>query len=202
MSVRLIQGFPGGSDGKESACSVEDLGLIPRLGRSPGEGNSYPLQYSGLEHSMDHIVHGVSKSRTWLRDFDFWLIQECEAYLETGLLKSGHITVVHFCQSPTYEPSSCELLKIGMCYYPDITAPFFKRVDRIESSKEPEPVPSASDVGAMAACPPSPTADDPSTLPSPTSSPCSSQEPCLFTWCQHLYANCCTVPCTFQDTVL
>ena len=57
-------GFPGGSAGKESACKVRDLGLIPRLRRSPGEGNSYPLQYSGLENSMDCIVHGVTKSRT------------------------------------------------------------------------------------------------------------------------------------------
>ena len=63
-------GFPGGSAGKESACSVGDLGLIPGLGRSPGEGNGYPLQYSGLENSMDCIVHGVAKSRT-LSDFRF-----------------------------------------------------------------------------------------------------------------------------------
>ena len=45
--------FPGGSAGKESACNAGDLGSIPGLGRSPGEGNSYPLQYSGLENSMD-----------------------------------------------------------------------------------------------------------------------------------------------------
>ena len=57
-------GFPGGSADKESACNAGDLGLIPGLGRSPGEGNSYPLQYSGLENSMDSIVHGVTKSRT------------------------------------------------------------------------------------------------------------------------------------------
>ena len=62
---------PGGSVGKESACNAGDLGLIPGLGRSPGEGNSYPLQYSGLENSMDHIVHGVTKSQTRLRDFHF-----------------------------------------------------------------------------------------------------------------------------------
>jgi len=48
-------GFPGGSAGKESACNVRDLGSIPRLGRSPGEGKGYPLQYSGLENSMDCI---------------------------------------------------------------------------------------------------------------------------------------------------
>ena len=47
--------FPGGSAGKESACSAGDLGSIPELGRSPGEGNSYPLQYSGLENSLDCI---------------------------------------------------------------------------------------------------------------------------------------------------
>ena len=45
-------GFPGGSDGKESTCNAGDLGLIPGLGRSSGEGNGYPLQYSGLENSM------------------------------------------------------------------------------------------------------------------------------------------------------
>ena len=57
-------GFPGGSDGKESACNVGDLGLTPALGRPPGEGNSYPLHYSGLENSMDCIVHEVAKSGT------------------------------------------------------------------------------------------------------------------------------------------
>ena len=55
--------LPCGSAGKESACSAGDLGLIPGLGRSPGEEKSYPLQYSGLENSMDCIVHGVPKSR-------------------------------------------------------------------------------------------------------------------------------------------
>ena len=54
--------FPGGSDGKESACSVRDLRSIPALGRSSGEGNGCPLQYSGQENSMDCIVHGVAKS--------------------------------------------------------------------------------------------------------------------------------------------
>ena len=54
-------GFPGGSAGKESACNAGDLGLISGLGRSPGEGNGYPLQYSGLENSMDCIIHGVPR---------------------------------------------------------------------------------------------------------------------------------------------
>ena len=57
-------GFPCGSAGKESARNVGDLGLIPGLGRSPGKGKSYPLQYSGLENSVDCIVHGVAKSQT------------------------------------------------------------------------------------------------------------------------------------------
>ena len=62
-------GFPCGSAGKESTCNVEDLGSITELGRSPGEGKGYPLQYSGLENSMDCIVHGVAKSLTQLNDF-------------------------------------------------------------------------------------------------------------------------------------
>ena len=66
-------GFPGGSDGKESSCNVGDLGSIPRLGRSPGGGNGYPLQYSWLENSMNRgalwaTVHGVAKSQTQLSD--------------------------------------------------------------------------------------------------------------------------------------
>ena len=64
-------GFPCGSAGKESACNVGDLGLIHGLGRCPVEGKGYPLQYSGLENSMDCIVHGVAKSQTQLSDFHF-----------------------------------------------------------------------------------------------------------------------------------
>ena len=60
----VLLGFPGGSAGTESACNVGDLGSIPGLGRSPGEGKDYPPQYSGLENSMDYVVHGVTKSRT------------------------------------------------------------------------------------------------------------------------------------------
>ena len=61
----FLEGFPVVSAGKESNCSVEDMGLIPELGRFPREGNGCPLQYSGLENSMDCIVHGVAKSQTW-----------------------------------------------------------------------------------------------------------------------------------------
>ena len=65
-------GSPCGSAGKESSCPVGDLGSIPGLLRSPEEGKSYPLQYSGLENSMDCIVHGVKKNWTQLRDFHFY----------------------------------------------------------------------------------------------------------------------------------
>ena len=73
--LNLCMGFPGSSDGKESACNVGDLGSIPGLGRSPGEGKGYPLQYSGLENSINRearqaTAHGVMKSQTrlkWLR---------------------------------------------------------------------------------------------------------------------------------------
>ena len=61
--------MPAGSAGKESACHAGDLGSTPGLGRSPGEGNSYPLRYFRLENSMDCVVHGVAKSRTRLSDF-------------------------------------------------------------------------------------------------------------------------------------
>ena len=58
-----------GSDGKQSTCNAEGLGSIPGWGRSPGEGNDYPLQYSSLKNSMDIIVRGVARSRTPLSDF-------------------------------------------------------------------------------------------------------------------------------------
>ena len=67
----VFLGFPCGSAGKESTCNAGDLGVIPELGGSPGEENSYPLQYSGLENSMDCIVHGVAKSWTGLSNFHF-----------------------------------------------------------------------------------------------------------------------------------
>ena len=68
-TVRIKRGgftlhLPCGSAGKESACNEGDLVSIPGLGRYPGGGKSYPLQYSGLENSIDYIVHGVTKSRT------------------------------------------------------------------------------------------------------------------------------------------
>ena len=67
ITARWQLGFSGGSAGKESACNAGDLGLIPGLGRSPGERNSYPLQESDLDNSMYCIVHGVTESDTMFR---------------------------------------------------------------------------------------------------------------------------------------
>ena len=71
--MRRSRGFSGGSDGKESACSPGDPGLIVGLARSPGEGNGNPVQYSSLDSFMDRgawqaTVHGVAKNQTSLRD--------------------------------------------------------------------------------------------------------------------------------------
>ena len=87
-------GFPCGSAGKEFACKVGDLGSILGLGRSPGEGKGYPLQYSGLENSMDSRAHGVANSWTQLSDFHFhkfytW-IYICNKYLLCGCIKFRH----------------------------------------------------------------------------------------------------------------
>ena len=64
-----ILGLPLREAGKESACNAGDLASILELGRSPGEGKGYPLQYSGLEDSMDCIVHGVTKGRDKTSNF-------------------------------------------------------------------------------------------------------------------------------------
>ena len=82
-------GLPGGSEGKASASNTRDLGSIPGSGRSPGEGNGNPLQYSCLENPVDGgawwaTVHGVAKSRTWLSDF---------TSLIDSILKSRDITL-------------------------------------------------------------------------------------------------------------
>ena len=70
-------GFPCGSAGKESACNVGDLGSIPGLGRSPGEGKGNPLQHSGLEKFMDYIVYGVAKSQGFSLHFTFTMKSLC-----------------------------------------------------------------------------------------------------------------------------
>ena len=79
--------FPGGSEGKASACNAGNPGSIPWSGRSPGEGNGNPLQYSCLENPMDRgawwaTVPGVAKSQTRLSDFTFFHFALLRAYLD------------------------------------------------------------------------------------------------------------------------
>ena len=71
MIVILDKGFPDSSLGKESACHTGDPGSIPGSGRSAGEEIGYPLQYFGLENSMDGMVHGAAKRWTGLSNFHF-----------------------------------------------------------------------------------------------------------------------------------
>ena len=71
LPTPVFLGLLSGSASRESACNAGDLASIPGLGGSPGEGKGHPLQYSGLENSVDCIVHAVSESLTWLSDFHF-----------------------------------------------------------------------------------------------------------------------------------
>ena len=100
----MQQRLPCGSAGKESACSVGDLISTPGLGRSPGVGKGYPLQYSGLENSMDCIVHGVAKSRTRLSDFHF-----TSRHFTTTISIQLHPCLLHQNKTPysssSYSPS-------------------------------------------------------------------------------------------------
>ena len=93
-SLKLKKGFPGGSEVKASACNGGEVGSIPGLGRSPGEGNGNPLQYSCLENPMDGgawwaTVHGVAKSRTRLSDFTFTFTFKAEKRLATKRWMKG-----------------------------------------------------------------------------------------------------------------
>ena len=93
--------------GKESACNVGDLGSIPGLGRSPRKGNSYPYQYSGLENSMDCIVHGVAKRWTRLSDFQFTpLLALGMQPLWTQLPQRSQAQTKKSIQKPAKSPSS------------------------------------------------------------------------------------------------
>ena len=74
LPIPVFLGFPCGSADKESACNAGELSLIPGLGRSPGEGKGYPLQYSGLENCMDYIFHVVTKSWTQLSNFHSFIL--------------------------------------------------------------------------------------------------------------------------------
>ena len=116
LPTPVFLGFPCGSAGKESArddlgwINVVDLGWIPGLGRSPGEGKGYPLQYSGLENSMDCIVRGVAKSLTRLSEFHFhfqpsahmncWDSESCLTHSGLCLLIQGRLLLPRSQQVP------------------------------------------------------------------------------------------------------
>ena len=87
LPTPVFLGFPCGSAGKDSICNAGNLGSISGLGRSPGERKGYPLQFSGLENSMDYIVHGESDT-TVLLSFSVFL----GASLVSQLVKSPPVT--------------------------------------------------------------------------------------------------------------
>ena len=96
----MCWGFPGGSNGKESACSAGDLGLILGSGRSPGEGHGNPLQYSCLENPMDRgawraTVHGVTRSRT---DWGTNTHHMCSSSVSKGKVKYAHLHQISTCE--------------------------------------------------------------------------------------------------------
>ena len=103
--VQIRQGFPGGTDSKESAFNEEDPGSVPEWGRSPGEGNSNPFQYSCLENRMDKgawwaTVHGVTKSQTRLKQLS---MQTCRRNRTTGTVrKLGRTQRQGFIQTPSF----------------------------------------------------------------------------------------------------
>ena len=126
MSLLLALGLPCGLAGKESTCNEGDLSSTlgwedllekgkathPRLGRSPGEGKGYPLQYPSLENSMDCIVHGVIKSWTQLSDFHFHFTFSISLSELPGKLKAMVFSVVmHRCESWTIKKA--ERQRIG-----------------------------------------------------------------------------------------
>ena len=103
------------SAGKESACNAGNLGLIPGSGRSPGEGKGYPLQYSGLENSMDYTVHGVIKSWTRLSNFHFH--RTVSAFLTLSCGEFHDLASLHFpiflCGTLCLSSPLCTGLHIG-----------------------------------------------------------------------------------------
>ena len=108
--------FPGGSDSKNSACKIGDLCLIPGSGRSSGEGNVYPLQYSCLENSVDKrawraTVHGVAKTQTQLSDNTFCSVQFSRSVVSNSLRPHELQHARPPCPSPTPRvyPNSCPL---------------------------------------------------------------------------------------------
>ena len=105
--IKNLQGFPDCWVGKESACNAGVPGSIPSLGRSPGEGKGYPLQYSGLENSMDCMVHRVAKSHTRLSDFHFHFKESTlKSLLESCLVTKSSLIP---CDPIDCSPPSCSV---------------------------------------------------------------------------------------------
>ena len=109
-----------GSAGKESTCHTGDLSSIPGLGKSPGEGKGYPLQYSGLENSMECIVHGIIKSWTWLSDFHFYIyiyiyiwMRALNRKVESSFMVGKMSLRLNFLNIEIRVPVSCNYVKMG-----------------------------------------------------------------------------------------
>ena len=111
--VRIMSSscVPDSSVGKEFACSAGDLGLIPGLGRSPGEGKGYPLQYSGLENSVDYIVHGLTRSQTQLSNFHFHFLSSSWCFQILDMIPEFYLDCLLF------SLSSCILLSTFLTYF-------------------------------------------------------------------------------------
>ena len=94
-------GFPSSSAGKKSTCNAGDLGLIPGLRRPPGEGKDHPLRHSGLDSSLDCIVHGVARNGTQLSDFHFHFHFEAQKSPQSALA-ANYLFAYAFCFSYYY----------------------------------------------------------------------------------------------------
>ena len=117
-----LSSFPCGSAGKESTCNVGDLGSVTGLGRSPGEGKGYPLQYSGLENSMDYTVHGVAKSRTRLSTFHFTQDPHLEVIFDSFFSITTPGQCIHSVSMLQIHPKSDHSLRLH-CYAPSLSCP-------------------------------------------------------------------------------
>ena len=132
QATLVFLGFSCGSAGKESDCNVGDLGLIPELGKSPGEGKGYPLQYSGLENSMDYIVHGVARSQTQVTEHThthkyhevrhawskgFLKFKTNKQYMEQFIYNYYELYDYISCplQPITYKPTFCSIKFLHLC---------------------------------------------------------------------------------------
>ena len=136
-SCNPLMAIPCGSAGKESACRAGDLGSNPGLGRSPGEGKGYLLQYSGLENSMDCIVHGVTKSWTWLSDFHFWWPWGSQRELIPGCLRPSHGQKVRLGIRTTGCGATTQICNCGkLCHFSGAKWPLSTVLLSVESSPD------------------------------------------------------------------